>query len=316
MSSPRLQPASAVPPLVQSAWQSAKQWRHIALGPVRLSYKFSKRPKLRSSGLRWLIPATAHRSREGGFIKPFSVGEPKRPSATKLGSAVVVGAGPGLGNSLAQLFADCGHSVAIVSRSSQALSETSLKLHQMGGHVVGYPCDVTDERAVAAMMRRVEADLGSPEVVVYAVQAFSPGTLLNTQPCAFEEAWRANCYGAFLVSREAARRMVPLGRGSILLAGSTSGTRGRKGYTNLAIGKFGLRGLAQVMASELGPQGVHVAHVVIDGDIAESDEPTAEPQIDPLELAQVFCMLHRQPRSCWTSEIDVRPWNEEFWQHC
>lgn len=110
--------------------------------------------------------------------------------------------------------------------------------------------------------------------------------------------------------------MVPLQRGSILLAGATSGTKGRKGYINLAVGKFGLRALAQVMASELGPQGVHVAHVVIDGDIAESEAPSAEPQIDPLELAQTFYMLHRQPRSCWTSEIDVRPSVEVFWEHC
>jgi NAD(P)-dependent dehydrogenase (short-subunit alcohol dehydrogenase family) len=99
-------------------------------------------------------------------------------------------------------------------------------------------------------------------------------------------------------------------------AGATSGIKGRKGYINLAVGKFGLRALAQVMASELGPQGVHVAHVVIDGDIAESDEPSAEKQIEPLDWAQTFYMLHRQPRSCWTSEIDVRPSGEVFWEHC
>jgi NAD(P)-dependent dehydrogenase (short-subunit alcohol dehydrogenase family) len=167
-----------------------------------------------------------------------------------------------------------------------------------------------------AMMGQVEKELGAPELVVYAVQSFFPGTLITTEACAFEEAWRAMCYGAFLVSREAARRMVQVGRGSILLAGATSGTKGRKGYVNLAVGKFGLRALAQVMACELGPQGVHVAHVLIDGDIAESNEPRAEPQIDPLELAQTFYMLHKQPRSCWTSEIDVRPSSEVFWEHC
>jgi NAD(P)-dependent dehydrogenase (short-subunit alcohol dehydrogenase family) len=167
-----------------------------------------------------------------------------------------------------------------------------------------------------AMMRDVDSELGIPELVVYAVQNFCPGTLLSTEACAFEDAWRGNCYGAFLVAREAARRMVSSGRGSILLAGATSGTQGRKGYINLAVGKFGLRALAQVMAKELGPLGVHVAHVVIDGGIAESDALHVEPKIDPIALARTFYMLHRQPPSCWTSEIDVRPSSEAFWEHC
>lgn len=302
--------------LLQSTWRSAKQWRHIGLGPVRLSYKFSRQPKLRSSRLLNVSPAIPHGSKEGGLIGSFAAHRSERPRTAALGSAVVVGAGPGLGNSLARLFAECGHPVAIVSRSGQALSETALQLRQIGAVAGAYPCDVTDERSVATMMRQVESELGSPELVVYAVQSFSPGKLITIEACAFEEAWRGNCYGAFLVSREAARRMVQLGRGSILFAGATSGTKGRKGYINLAVGKFGLRALAQVMARELGPQGVHVAHVVIDGDVADSEEPSAGPQIEPLELAQTFYMLHRQPRSCWTSEIDVRPSGEVFWEHC
>jgi NAD(P)-dependent dehydrogenase (short-subunit alcohol dehydrogenase family) len=307
-------PMPAMHALLQSGWRSAKQWRHIRLGPVRLSYKFSKNQTHRSSR-KFGVTAASHQSKEGGFIS-LSSRKTERPKTATLGSAVVVGAGPGLGNSLAQLFGESGHPVAIVSRSSQALSETAHQLRRMGTVAGAYPCDVTDERSVAAMMRQVESELGSPEVVVYAVQASSPGTLMTTEACAFEENWRRICFGAFLVSREAARRMVQLGRGSILLAGATSGIKGRKGYVNLAVGKFGLRALAQVMASELGPQGVHVAHVVIDGEIAESEEPGTDPQIDPLELAQAFYMLHRQPRSCWTSEIDIRPSNEVFWEHC
>ena len=315
MATPPFHPAPAMHALLQSGWRSAKQWRHIRLGPVRLSYKFSKHPKHRSSRI---IDATAasHQSKEGGFVNLSAARQPERPRTAKLGSAVVVGAGPGLGNSLAQLFAERGHPVAIVSRSSQALSETAHQLRQTGAVASAYPCDVTDERSVAAMMRQVESELGGPEIVVYAVQSSSPGSLITTEACAFEENWRRICFGAFLISREAARRMVQSGRGSILLAGATSGIKGRKGYINLAVGKFGLRALAQVMASELGPQGVHVAHVVIDGDIAESEEPDAEPQIDPLELAQAFYVLHCQPRSCWTSEIDIRPSNEVFWEHC
>jgi len=316
MATPASRPASAKRSLLESTWRSAKQWRHIRLGPVRLSYKFSKQPKLRSPSLLNIAPATSHRSMEGGFIDALTANYPERPKTASLGPAVVVGAGPGLGNALAQVFAECGYSVAIVSRSGQALSHTALELRRTGLVARAYPCDVTDERSVVAMMRQVENDLGSPELVVYAVQSFPRGTLVTTEACAFDEAWRGNCYGAFLVSREAARSMVQLRRGSILLAGATSGTKGRKGFINLAVGKFGLRALAQVMACELGPQGVHVTHVVIDGDIAEPGKPSAEPQIEPLDLARTFCMLHRQPRSCWTSEIDVRPSNETFWEHC
>jgi NAD(P)-dependent dehydrogenase (short-subunit alcohol dehydrogenase family) len=300
-------------PLLQSTWCSAKQWRHIPVGPIRLSYKLSRQSKVRSSRHFNVTNALSHRSEEGGFVRPFAV---QSSRTAVLGSAIVVGAGPGLGNSLARLFAECGHPVAIVSRSSYAVGEYALQLRQKGLVAGAYPCDVTDERSVVAMMRQVKSELGSPELVVYAVQAFCPGTLITTEACAFEEAWRSNCYGAFLVSREAARTMVHLGRGSILLAGATSGIKGRKGYINLAVGKFGLRALAQVMASELGPQGVHVAHVAIDGDIAETDELSAEPQIQPRELAETFYMLHRQPASCWTSEIDIRPASEVFWEHC
>ena len=214
------------------------------------------------------------------------------------------------------MFGSAGYPIALISRSGGALDATANELCQIGANARGYPCDVTDERSVAEMMRRVECELGTPEIVIYTVQAFSPGTLVSTEACAFEEAWRANCFGAFLIAREAARRMVQLERGSIFFAGATSGTKGRKGYVNLAIGKFGLRALAQVMACELGTQGIHVAHVVIDGDVSEATKPTARLQIDPLDLAKTFYMLHQQPRSCWTSELDVRPSGEAFWEHC
>ena len=118
------------------------------------------------------------------------------------------------------------------------------------------------------------------------------------------------------MSREAARRMQPLRRGTILFAGATSATIGRCGYVNLAIGKFGLRALAQVIARELSPLGIHVAHVLIDGEIAENLQATEEPQIQPDQLAEVFWGLHMQPPSCWTSELDVRPATERFWEHC
>ena len=300
--------------LLQSIWRRAKQWRHVHLGPVRFSYKFSRRPRLRlpfdRPNMQAIDPATFNDN------KSITANQRLDERQDQLGPAIVVGAGPGLSNSLAQLLTELGHPVAVVSRSEQAVTETARRLCNVGGVARAYACDVTDERAVTKMMRQVDSELGMPELVVYAVQSFARGTLITTEACAFEESWRANCYGAFLVSREAARRMVKKARGSILLAGATSSTRGRNGYINLAVGKFGLRGLAQVMATELGPQGVHVAHVVIDGDIAECEGDDVCAQIDPVELAQTFYMLHRQPRSCWTSEMDVRPSSENFWQHC
>lgn len=302
--------------ILQHAWRSAKQWRHIALGPVRLSYRFSRRPTLRSPRRRRFLRDVPPAHKEAGFIAPLPVHRSDRPIPSALGSALIVGAGPGLGDSLARIFGNAGYPIALVSRSKDALDATANELCQIGANARGYPCDVTDERSVAEVMRRVESELGTPEVVIYSVQAFSPGTLMSTEACAFEEAWRANCFGAFLVSKEAARRMAQQGRGSIFFAGATSGTKGRKGYVNLAIGKFGLRALAQVMACELGPLGIHIAHVVIDGDVSEPNKAPARLQIDPLDLAITFYMLHQQPKSCWTSELDVRPSGEAFWEHC
>jgi NAD(P)-dependent dehydrogenase (short-subunit alcohol dehydrogenase family) len=157
--------------------------------------------------------------------------------------------------------------------------------------------------------------MGVPNLVVYAVQGFNPGTVLNTDVAAFEESWRANCLGAFLVARECARQMVPLRRGTIVLIGSTSSLIGRADHLNLAIGKFGLRALAQVMARELSRSEIHVLHTVIDADIREGgNEPY--PQADPHDISRVIYSLHQQPKSSWTSEIDMRPWNESFWEHC
>jgi hypothetical protein len=128
--------------------------------------------------------------------------------------------------------------------------------------------------------------------------------------------WRF-CLGGFIVAREVGRRMLPLRRGTIIFVGSTSGMVGRPNHLNLAVGKFGLRALSQVMARELLPNRIHVVHLVIDGEIQE--EPTAEssdPELCPEDISDLIYSLHRQPMSTWTSELDVRPWNEKFWEHC
>jgi short-subunit dehydrogenase len=296
---------------MQALWRDAKRWRHVPVGPVNVSFKFARRELPQPVGsLGRTLPSNSSASSNAKTTNSVAM------TQRSCGPAVVVGVGPGFGEHAASLFAAKGLPVALVSRSSHALDEYARHLRSLGRMVHSFPCDVTDERAVIKLMRDVENEFGAPELVIYAVQASDPGSLISTEVAAFEECWRRNCLGAFIVAREAAKRMQPLGRGTILFAGATSGTIGRKGYLNLAIGKFGLRALAQVMARELGVDGIHVAHVVIDGDIAGSGQYDGGPQIHPEELAELFWTLHMQPRSCWSSEVDARPANEDFWEHC
>lgn len=297
-------------------WRDAKRWHHLPVGPVNFTFKLTRRWRPRTP----LLLKKRIKDQAAGSGSAPARGESATARAAntvkRKGPAVIVGVGPGLGEAAAALFAQHGFPVALVSRSSNALSAFADNLRSPNNKVRAYPCDVTDERLVIALMRQIEADLGCPELVIYAVQASTPGSLLSSEATAFEECWRANCFGAFLVAREAARTMKPRGKGTILFAGATSGTIGRQGYVNFAPGKFGLRALAQVIARELWPDGIHVAHVVIDGDIAENEAPDNEPHIKPDELAAIFLSLHLQPKSCWASEIDVRPAEERFWEHC
>jgi NAD(P)-dependent dehydrogenase (short-subunit alcohol dehydrogenase family) len=148
------------------------------------------------------------------------------------------------------------------------------------------------------------------------MQNSTPDRAVDMEVDAFEDCWRTNCLAGFIVARQAAREMLPLGYGSILLVGSTSALLGRENHLSLAVGKFGLRATAQVMARELWKQGIHVAHVVIDADIREPGNESNLAQSDPVDIADVIYSVHRQPRSAWTSEVDIRPFNEKFWEHC
>lgn len=231
-------------------------------------------------------------------------------------TALIVGVGPGYGFELARRFAASGMRVALASRNAERLDELVSELVSLGGKVVAYGCDATHEKSVQELFSRVTADFGTPHLVVYAVQGWFPGKLIDTEVAAFEDSWRQNCLGGFIVAREAAKAMVLLKRGSIILTGSTSSLMGRASHLNLAVGKFGLRAVAQVLAREIWPSGVHVAHVVIDADVKESDEFESFPQSEPAHLADAVYNLHRQPKTAWTSEMDFRPWNERFWEHC
>jgi NAD(P)-dependent dehydrogenase (short-subunit alcohol dehydrogenase family) len=227
--------------------------------------------------------------------------------------ALIVGVGPGLGAALARRFAQGGLAVAVAARRVEALADLA---REVGGRA--YACDATEEASVEQLFAAVEKDLGRPNVAVYNAGAFSPGSVLEIDATEFERCWRALCLGGFLVGRRAAHTMLEAGRGTILLTGATASLRGGARFANLAVGNVGLRALAQSMARELGPKGIHVAHVIIDGQIRseryahlEKERP-ADGLLDPAAIAEAYWHLHMQSRSAWTLEIDLRPWVEKF----
>ncbi len=228
-------------------------------------------------------------------------------------TALIVGAGPGLGVALARRFKAAGMTVAVARRQADQLRALAAEID---GHA--FACDATDADAVAALFEEVVAALGPPDLVVYNAGAFRPGSVLEIEARDFETCWRVGCLGGFLVGQQAARAMAERGHGSIIFTGATASLRGGANFANLAVGKFGLRALTQSLARELGPRGVHVAHVIIDGQIrSERTAHLAEGRppdglLDPAAIAEAYYQLHRQPRSAWTQELDLRPWVEKF----
>ena len=231
---------------------------------------------------------------------------------------LVVGAGPGLGAAVARRFAAASMPVAVSTRTQATVDSVASKIIAGGGTAKPYAADATDENAVTALFDQVEDDLGSIGVVVYNAGAFARTSVVETSAEAFENSWRIGCFGGFLVGREAARRMLPRKQGTILITGATAALRGSANFVNLAVGKFGLRALAQSMARELGPEGIHVAHIIIDGVIASDDRgqdqdgQTADDLLSPDAIAQTYYDLYTQHRSAWTLEVDLRPWVERF----
>jgi NAD(P)-dependent dehydrogenase (short-subunit alcohol dehydrogenase family) len=228
--------------------------------------------------------------------------------------AVIVGAGPGLGAALARRARREGLHVILAARNVERLQTLA---NELGGEAKR--CDATREAEVDGLFAEVSSAHGAPQLVIYNAGAFVPKSILETAAGEFEDCWRIGCLGGFLVGRAAARLMVAAGRGTILFTGATASLRGGANFANLAVGKFGLRALAQSMARELGPKSVHVAHVVIDGMIAAEHRPgrkrgehTPDALLDPDAIAETYWQLHRQPRSAWAQEMDLRPWTEKF----
>jgi NAD(P)-dependent dehydrogenase (short-subunit alcohol dehydrogenase family) len=232
------------------------------------------------------------------------------------GAVLVVGAGPGLGSAVARRFSEAGMPVAVSTRTQKTVDDLAGQINRTGGISKGYVADATDEDAVISLFDQVEHDLGPLEVVVYNAGAFTRSSVIETSAEAFENCWKIGCFGGFLVAREAARRMLPRQQGTILITGATAALRGSANFVNLAVGKFGLRALAQSMARELGPEGIHVAHVIIDGVIAAQhrDQSSHNPDalLSPDAIAQTYFELFSQHRSAWTLEIDLRPSVERF----
>jgi NAD(P)-dependent dehydrogenase (short-subunit alcohol dehydrogenase family) len=221
--------------------------------------------------------------------------------------AIVVGVGPGLGNALVTRFAEGGMTVVAVSRRGIVP-----KISPGAGAVRGYTCDATMSDQVKAMFATLEQEVGPPDVVVFNVGTWDRASVLQISDELFMHAWRTGCFGGFLIGRSAAEFMLPRGRGTIIFTGATGSIRGGAGFAAFAVPKFGLRALAQSMARELGPKGIHVAHVVIDGMIGEEGKATEEGVLKPADIAEAYYQLHRQKRSAWTHEIDLRPSSEKF----
>ena len=227
-------------------------------------------------------------------------------------TALVVGVGAGLGASLARAFTrDAGLKVVVAARRREKLDAIA---RETGAGAI--TCDATDAAAVAAMFVQAAQQLGgAPEVVVYNASQRVRGPFIEVDAAAVAKALAVTALGGFHVAQQAARRMLPMGRGVILFTGASASVKGYPQSAAFAMGKFALRGLAQSMARELAPQGIHVGHVIVDGSIrppGETEVAGDDKQLDPDAIAATYVHLLAQPRSTWTWEIEVRPWMERF----
>jgi|SRR5215831_8973327 len=230
---------------------------------------------------------------------------------TKYKTALIVGAGEGLSASLARLFAREKIAVALAARKIEKLGPLC---GQTGARA--YACDATNAEEVERLFGLVEREIGSPDLVVYNAGARTRGAFIDLVPAEVAHAYAASAFGGFLVAQQAARRMLPNKHGAILFTGASASVKGYAQSAPFAMGKFALRGLAQSLARELSPQGIHVAHFVIDGGIrsATRNESPDRPDsmLDPDAIAASYWSVLQQPRNAWSWELELRPWLEKF----
>lgn len=232
--------------------------------------------------------------------------------------AAVLGVGPGLGAAISRRFAREGFKVALLARSEESTRPVREEIESSGGEALAVEADATDPASVASAFEIVRDSLGDPEVFVYNAGAFRMGGILEVSPEDFDACLRANCAGAFYAARSVLPAMLERGRGTVILTGATASLRGSAKFSALATGKFALRALAQSMAREFGPQGIHVAHTIIDGQINTPRVRDMSPgrdegtMLSPDAIAESYWQLHRQDPTAWTLELDLRPAVESF----
>jgi NAD(P)-dependent dehydrogenase (short-subunit alcohol dehydrogenase family) len=226
-------------------------------------------------------------------------------------TALIVGAGPGISASVGRALANAGLKVGLAARNAEKLAPLAAEIDAKT-----FSVDAADPAAVASLFEQADAELGPPDVVVYNAGARVRGRIAELDPEAVRRAIEVSAFGGFLVTQQAAIRMIPNNHGAILLTGATASIKGFPLSSSFAMGKFALRGLAQSAARELGPQGIHVAHFVIDGGVrsAVRPDPSDRPDstLDPEGIAQTYLAILAQSRSAWTWEVELRPWVETF----
>ena len=240
--------------------------------------------------------------------------------------ALVIGAGDATGGAIARRFAREGYTACVTRRSLDKLQPLLEQIRAAGGRAEGFASDARREEEVVALVEQIESSIGPIEVLVFNIGANVPSSILDETARKYFKVWEMACFGGFLNGREVAKRMVGReGEGrrqTILFTGATASLRGASGFAAFAGAKHALRALAQSMARELGPRGIHVAHVVVDGAIDTEfirsnfpDRYALKAQdgiLDPEHIADSYWYLHQQPRDAWTHELDLRPWSEKF----
>lgn len=236
--------------------------------------------------------------------------------------ALVIGAGDATGGAIARRFAREGYVACVTRRHADKLGALVAQIEQEGGQARAFGSDARKEEEMIALVDGIEREVGPIEVAVFNIGANVRFGVRETTARVFTKVWEMACFAGFLMGREAARVMVPRGQGTILFTGATASIRGRDGYAAFASAKHGLRAVAQSMARELGPTGIHVAHTIIDGAIDTAWIKENFPEryklkandgiLNPDHIAEAYWQIHRQPRSAWTHEMDLRPWTEQF----
>ncbi|MEJ7687410.1 MAG: SDR family oxidoreductase [Variovorax sp.] len=237
-------------------------------------------------------------------------------------AALIVGAGDATGGAIARRFAREGFATCVTRRSLEKLQPLVAQIESDGGTAHAFASDARKEEEVVALIERIETTVGPIEAMVFNIGANVPESILTETARKYFKVWEMACFAGFLNAREVARRMVARGHGTIIFTGATASLRGSANFAAFSGAKMALRALAQSMARELGPRGIHVAHSVIDGAIDTEFIRTNFPEryalksddgiLNPEHIADAYWMLHSQPRDAWTHELDLRPWSEKF----